>query len=174
LGLQNSGADPFGPLLRVPNCDPYNHGYAGSAPGNPLWIKASCFSLPQSTPAIAAQCQTFGATPKALGIPGTCANLLPGNIGRNNIYGPKFVNLDVSVIKNIPIKSISEAFNIQFRAEMFNLTNHDNFVPPQPDSGDTRAELYNSDGSVAGGVSGTLSRLASDPREIQFALKFVW
>jgi hypothetical protein len=99
---------------------------------------------------------------------------LPGNIGRNNIFGPRLFNLDFSVIKNFPVKSISEAFKIQFRAEMFNITNHDNFVPPQPDSGDGRADLFDTDGSLIGGTAGTLKGLATDPREIQFALKFVW
>jgi hypothetical protein len=97
---------------------------------------------------------------------------LPGNIGRNNIYGPKLFNLDFSVIKNTPIRSISESFNIQFRAEMFNLTNHDNFVAPQPESGDKGSELFTGDGALTG--AGTLRRLATDPREVQFALKFIW
>jgi hypothetical protein len=55
---------------------------------------------------------------------------------------------------------------------MFNITNHDNFVPPQPNSGDTNSGIYNPDGSVAG--TGTISGLATDPREIQFALKVIW
>jgi len=180
LGLNNSGSDPFGPLLRVPNCDPYNHGYGGSTPGNPLWIKSSCFTLPTvptallTTPgALPYPCAPFSkATPAPSGQT-YCANLLPGNIGRNNIYGPKFFNLDFSIIKNIPVKSISEAFNIQFRTEFFNITNHDNFVAPQPESGDKGSELFAGDGSLTGGA-GTLRRLATDPREIQFALKFVW
>jgi len=171
LGLGNSGADQFGLLNKVPGCDPINHGFAGSAPGAPIWINDACYTLPQSTPAIAAQCQTFGATPTAAGIPGTCANLA-GNVSRNSIYGPHLFNLDLSVLKNFPIKSISEAFNIQFRAEMFNITNHDNFVPPQPGSGDTNALLFGSDGKNNG--PGVISALATEPREIQFALKFIW
>jgi hypothetical protein len=176
LGLNNSGSDPFGPLNRVPGCDPYNHGYTGSTPGNPLWIKSSCFTLPtvptSLLPSLPYPCAPFSkATPAPSGQT-YCANLLPGNIGRNNIYGPRFVNLDFSIIKNIPIKSISEAFNIQFRTEFFNITNHDNFVAPQPESGDKGSELFNGDGKNLN--AGTLRRLATDPREIQFALKFVW
>jgi hypothetical protein len=80
--------------------------------------------------------------------------------------------MDFSVLKNFPVKRISEQFNVQFRAEMFNITNHDNFVPPQPNSGDANAGIYNPDGSLAG--TGTISGLATDPREIQFALKVIW
>jgi hypothetical protein len=185
LGLGNGGADQMGPVLRVPNCDPYNHGFAGSAPGKPLWINASCFALPQATAAIASSCQPFGfvapsyksdgvtVVPENPGIAGTCANLLPGSVGRNNIYGPRLFDLDFSVIKNTPIRRISEAFNIQFRAEMFNITNHDNFVPPQPDSGDKGSKLFRQNGTRIASA-GTLRRLATDPREIQLALKFVW
>ena len=81
-------------------------------------------------------------------------------------------DLDLSILKNFPIKRISEVFNIQFRAEMFNITNHDNFVPPPPGSGDSNALLFGSDGTSNG--PGAISGLATEPREIQFALKFIW
>jgi hypothetical protein len=185
LGLGNGGADQFGPVLRVDGCDPYNHGYPNSKPGAPLWIKSNCFALPtvptSSLASLPYPCAPFPGDPsKGKIVPPApagqtyCANLLPGNIGRNNIFGPKLFNLDFSVLKNFPVKSISEAFNIQFRAEMFNITNHDNFVPPQPDSGDGRADVFNTDGSLVGGTAGTLKGPATEPREVQFALKFVW
>jgi hypothetical protein len=126
---------------------------------------------------LAAQCGDFpGASHVPPDLPTGmvyCANLL-GNIGRNSINGPRLFNLDFSILKNFPVKSISEAFNIQFRAEMFNVTNHDNFVPPQPDSGDGRADLFDTDGKPIGSTAGTLKGPATEPREIQFALKFVW
>jgi hypothetical protein len=174
LGLGNGGADQMGPVLRVPNCDPYNHGYAGSAAGKPLWINKNCFALPTAPLSFGSQCADFpgAATAPPVGQE-YCANLLPGSVGRNNIYGPRLFNLDFSVIKNTPIRSISETFNIQFRAEMFNLTNHDNFVPPQPDSGDKGSKLFKQNGAPIA-AAGTLRRLATEPREIQFALKFVW
>ena len=80
--------------------------------------------------------------------------------------------MDFSVLKNFPVKRISEQFNVQFRAEMFNITNHDNFVPPQPNSGDGNSGIINQDGSNAG--LGTISLLATTPREIQFAIKVIW
>src|SRR5205807_6240706 len=50
-----------------------------------------------------------------------------GNVGRNVLRGPKQTNVDFSVIKRFPI---SEAKNIEFRAEFFNLFNHVNFANP--------------------------------------------
>jgi hypothetical protein len=175
LGLGNTGADQFGLLNRVPGCDPINHGFAGSAPGAPIWIKNSCYTLPSVSAATAATlpfpCTNFPAAPALPAGQVYCANLA-GNVSRNSIYGPHLFDLDLSVLKNFPIRSISETFNIQFRAEMFNITNHDNFVPPQPGSGDSNALLFGSDGTSNG--PGAIAGLATEPREIQFALKFVW
>jgi hypothetical protein len=81
--------------------------------------------------------------------------------------------MDFSVLKNFPVKRISEQFNVQFRAEMFNIFNHSNFVPPQPCSGDCNSGLFNENGSFAGGA-GTVHELAGQPREVQFALKVGW
>ena len=37
------------------------------------------------------------------------------------------VNTDFSIIKDTRVPKISEAFNVQFRAEFFNIFNHANF-----------------------------------------------
>jgi len=50
-----------------------------------------------------------------------------GNLGRNTITGPSFVNTDFSVTKDT---KITELFKLQFRAEMFDLFNHPNFGNP--------------------------------------------
>ena len=75
-----------------------------------------------------------------------CANLF-GNAGRNQLIGPRIVNLDFSVFKNNYIPRISESFNVQFRAEMFNVLNHANFQSPLCGSCQT---LFNPDGSPSG------------------------
>jgi hypothetical protein len=182
LGLGNSGADQFGPLLKIPGCDPINHGYANSLAGAPLWINANCYREPTVPTSMLASlpypCADFPGNPPGNPAPPApagqtyCANLAPGNVLRNSITGPKLFNMDFSVMKNFPVKRISEAFNVQFRAEMFNIFNHDNFVPPQPCSGDCNSGLFNQDGSLAG--TGTITAVATDPREIQFALKVIW
>jgi hypothetical protein len=70
------------------------------------------------------------------------------------------------------VKKISEAFNIQFRAEFFNILNHANFVPPVPFQGNNNAQLFNVDGTSA--HAGALDTLATSPRDIQFALKVIF
>jgi hypothetical protein len=178
LGLGNSGADQFGPLIQNAGCNPVNSNYIGGT--SPVYINTACYREPSvPTSALASLpygCANFaGASTAAPFLPAGntyCANLSPLNVGRNEITGPKFVNMDFSLHKSFPITRISEAFNIQFRAEMFNIFNHTNFVPPQPCSGDCNAGLYNPNGSSA--QVGNLAELAGLPREIQFALKVNW
>lgn len=50
-----------------------------------------------------------------------------GTSRRNQIYGPGYQSVDLSVFKS---GSIHETVKIQFRAEFFNLFNHYNFAPP--------------------------------------------
>lgn len=48
-----------------------------------------------------------------------------GPVSRNKFPGPNFKDVDLSVIKNIPI---TERFRLQLRADMFNLFNRTNFA----------------------------------------------
>jgi Carboxypeptidase regulatory-like domain len=48
-----------------------------------------------------------------------------GPVSRNKFVGPNFKDVDLSVIKNIPIK---ERLSLQLRADMFNLFNRNNFA----------------------------------------------
>jgi hypothetical protein len=117
---------------------------------------------------LAAECGTFGgAAPPPSGRV-YCANLV-GNAGRNTIIGPKLVNLDFSATKNNPIHRISESFNIQFRAEIFNIMNRSNFVPPDPYHG---AGIFDDTGAIA--ANGEINALATQPRDVQFGLKVIW
>ena len=98
-----------------------------------------------------------------------CFNLR-GNSGRNVVTGPGLTALDFSVFKNNYIKRISERFNIQFRAEIFNILNHANFAPPTtPDNTD----IFDGTGTTTG-VAGLLSRTTTTAREIQFAVKVIF
>jgi hypothetical protein len=49
-----------------------------------------------------------------------------GNMGRNILRGPGFVNWDASIGK---IWKLGESVKVQFRGEVFNLLNHANFAP---------------------------------------------
>jgi len=48
-----------------------------------------------------------------------------GPVSRNKFVGPSFRDVDLSVVKNIPIK---ERLSLQLRADMFNLFNRNNFA----------------------------------------------
>jgi hypothetical protein len=103
-----------------------------------------------------------------------CFNLR-GNAGRNSIPGPGFMNLDFSLFKNNYIRRISESFNVQFRAEIFNILNHPNFaLPVSPDNTD----IFDSTGALLNppdnGAAGVLKSTTTESREIQFALKVIW
>jgi hypothetical protein len=80
-----------------------------------------------------------------------------GNSGKGIIPGPGYFDTDFGLLRNIPV---TERMTLQFRAEFFNLFNSVNFSAP--------------DTSVADGpVFGTITS-ASDPRILQFALKFLF
>jgi hypothetical protein len=51
----------------------------------------------------------------------------PGNMGRDSVSGPGFLNTDFSVTKNT---KLTERFNLQFRGEIFDIFNHANFGNP--------------------------------------------
>jgi hypothetical protein len=63
--------------------------------------------------------------PAAFCSPGGTACPATGNISRNKFAGPGFGDVDLSLIKNIPI---TERVKIQLRADFFNLTNRINFA----------------------------------------------
>jgi hypothetical protein len=172
-GLGNGGADQFGIPDRVPGCNPVNSGSVGA------YVNQNCYTLPMATPAIAANCSPFGlrapgtnspTDPGSAGIAGTCANLL-GNAGRNTINGPKLVNVDFSAIKNTAITRISESFTVQFRAEIFNAFNRANFLPPEPVNGQGGSQVFDQAGNPS---AGGIDTLATNPREVQLALKVIW
>jgi hypothetical protein len=96
----------------------------------------------------------------------------PGNFGnmrRNVVYGPGFVNLDFSVIKDF---KFGDRFSLQLRGEFFNVLNHPNFADPDHDL---------SDGPTLGLAQFTPDIFASNPvigsggsRHVQVGTKIVW
>jgi hypothetical protein len=79
-----------------------------------------------------------------------------GNAGRNTLFGPSLRNIDFSLAKAF---SIAEGKKLQFRFESFNFTNTPAFGQP--------ASVINQAGA------GTITS-AGAPRNIQFALKFLF
>jgi len=92
----------------------------------------------------------------------TCSNWhgpYDGNLGRNTFRGPNFQTVDLSIFKNF---KISEHDNLQFRAEGFNIFNRTNLQMPT-------AQMTGSGSTHFGQSTATYF-----PREIQFALKFIF
>ena len=143
------GGDALGVKSIDPNIDVPNLVSApgcGSPvnPGNPNhYIKTQCFAVPNPI-------------------------TLRGNLGRNTLIGPGLMNLDSSLLKNNRIKRISDTFNVQFRAEFFNLLNRANFAPPL----DNR-NIFDSSGQSIGSA-GLITSTQTSSREIQFAIKIIW
>jgi hypothetical protein len=163
LGFSSTDVHNYPDRLSTAGCNnPVN-------PGNTAnYLKLDCFSVPIAPTSFTSQCVsavTGVAGPVANTI--TCMNLL-GNNGRNSIFGPGLLDLDFSLFKNIPVKKISEAFNIQFRTEFFNIMNHPSFQSPL----DTIA-LFGPDGAANSGA-GQLDATTTTQRQIQFGVKIVW
>ncbi|MBZ5642578.1 MAG: TonB-dependent receptor, partial [Acidobacteriia bacterium] len=144
----NSGCSPQG--LVAPN---YRHTL--------IYLKVSCLGLVPQTAANAAFCDT-SRTPG-----NTCANIR-GNLGRDTIIGPGLFDIDFSVFKNNYIRRISETFNVQFRAEMFNAFNHANFAPSS-----NLNPFSDANGSLDP-TFGQLTAVQVPNRQIQLALKMIW
>lgn len=105
--------------------------YAGAQSTTGLWVNPAAFATPSQ--------YTFG------------------NLGRNTEIGPGFFDTDFGGYKNF---RITERIGMQFRAEIFNITNRVNFANPNSD--------LNS--STFGQISGLATGAA--PLEAQFGLKF--
>jgi hypothetical protein len=79
-----------------------------------------------------------------------------GNAGRSTVLGPGILNMDLALHKDF---HLHEGQAVQFRAEAFNFANHPNFQTPG-----------NNFGTPSFGIVGE----ATDPRQIQFALKYMF
>jgi outer membrane receptor protein involved in Fe transport len=165
---------------RLPNCNA-----TGGKGVN--YINLKCFT-PPTAPAslpIATAANPFGCAPNsytnykdANGNPipppagrQFCSNVL-GNSGRNSFYGPKLTNLDFSVFKNTRVPRISEAFNLQLRAEFFNVLNHTNFLSPGfLNTFGQNNSAFDFDGSS---LPTALNQTSTTSRQIQFGAKVIF
>ena len=142
------GGDPLGTLDNSPYAYPNRLTGPGCQsavnPGMPFqYIKLQCFSAPNPL-------------------------TLLGNAKRNSLRGPGLTDLDFSLFKNNYIRSISETFNIQFRAELFNVFNHPNFLPPLDNN-----TIFDQNGGLIGSA-GLIDGTSTTSRQVQFALKVIF
>jgi Carboxypeptidase regulatory-like domain/TonB dependent receptor len=87
----------------------------------------------------------------------------PGDMQRDSIIGPNFINTDFNVTKDT---KITERLNLQFRTEFFDIFNHPNFGNPN----------LNTTSSTFGQVTSTRFPGGDfgSAREIQFAMKLMF
>ncbi|HEY3930716.1 MAG TPA: carboxypeptidase regulatory-like domain-containing protein [Candidatus Koribacter sp.] len=79
-----------------------------------------------------------------------------GNARRTICCGPGVANWDMTMMKET---KLNERWNMEFRAEFYNILNHTQF--------------YNPDGSISDSTFGQVQN-ARDPRLVQFAVKFAF
>jgi len=170
------GGDPLGTKLdetgEVPSyvtgCNLIDKNFKKNTLG-PIYINPSCFTLPSVSTAttLPYPCTNFPSGPPLPSGQVYCANLR-GNLGRNVLIGPGLSKLDVSVFKNNHVKRISENFNAQFRAEIFNILNRANFSSPTDN-----LQVFDQSGQSIQSA-GLLTSTQTTSRQIQFALKLIW
>ena len=80
------------------------------------------------------------------------------------LAGPGLATWDFSVFKET---RLPERFNLQFRAEIFNLLNRGNFDTPN-------LIVFTSATGTPSPVAGTFTSTSTTSRQIQFGLKLLW
>ena len=85
-----------------------------------------------------------------------------GTVGRNTMRGPGVVNMDSSLFRTF---KLTEKFNLQFRAEAFNLSNTPAFANP---NGNVNSSNF---GKILSTRSGTSRTALGRSREFRFGLR---
>ena len=125
-------------------------------------------------PAAFAQPCTLGAGGAPTSSPAGCVPLTgAAALGAlTQVPGPPFRRLDMSIFKNFSIK---ERLTLQFRTEIFNIFNHPNFNAPNFGGNGVVAVSGAGDFTNSNfGEIGSTRDAPYDPRQIQFALKFLF
>jgi len=84
----------------------------------------------------------------------TTAQFAIGNASRNPVRGPTYRDLDLALVKHT---KLSERTDLEFRAEVFDVTNTPAFAQPN--------------GSFGSTAFGSINATVTDPRVVQFALR---
>ncbi len=92
-----------------------------------------------------------------------------GTVGRNTLRGPGVFNIDASIFRNF---KLTERFVLQFRTEVFNLTNTPAFNNP---GANVSAPTRRTDGSIISLNGYTeITTAQSTERQFRFALKLTF
>ena len=157
----------------LPGCNPIH--------GGVNYLNLACFTPPTAPTSLATAttanpfgCAPLSYTNSPMAPPSGrqfCSNVL-GNSGRNRFYGPGLTTVDFSIFKNTHVPRISETFNVQFRAEFFNILNHTNFLSPGfLNTFGQNNSVFDFDGSS---LPTALNQTSTTSRQIQLGLKLVW
>lgn len=160
----------------LPNCNPIHGGLH--------YLNTNCFTPPTAPISLAAAtaANPFGCAPNSFLAPtysgpvapsGTqfCSNVL-GNTHRNQFTGPNLTELDMSLFKNTKVPLISDVFNVQFRAEFFNVLNHTNFLSPGfLNTFGQNNSVYDYNGAS---LPTALNQTSTSSRQIQLGAKFIF
>jgi Carboxypeptidase regulatory-like domain/TonB-dependent Receptor Plug Domain/TonB dependent receptor len=148
---------PFTPLV---DGDPDRDGSTDNA------ARPDLIGDPNTGPRTAEQWYNLNAfAPPTIGTRGTS--------GRNIVSGPNFRNVDLSVNKMFVL---TERFNLQFRAEAFNLLNRTNFdLPSNSDDGSQVFSFSANQGTFSQlSTAGQINNIVGTAREIQLGLKLIF
>jgi hypothetical protein len=93
-----------------------------------------------------------------------------GTAGRDILRAPGLAEVDLSIVKDTPVKRLGEAGQVEFRAEIFNLLNRANFGVPAI-AGVSAVYAGSSTADVPLGSAGQITTTTTTSRQIQLALR---
>ena len=171
-GWAISGITRFAKGLPVTLVETDDQSLLGTNFGGPI-------PLSVDTPNLVAPVHTLD--PRNSACPGACLFFDPssfqgsalgqrGNANRRFFHGPGVNNWDFTILKNT---QLNERFNLQFRAEFFNIFNHAQFLAPNGLSNFNNNNFNNNPGSTPVSTTTTFGsvRSAAPPRIAQLSLK---
>jgi hypothetical protein len=121
-----------------------NNAFAGFALQRPNIVGNPSLPATQRTPARYFNTAAFATAPQ----------FVIGTASRNPVRGPAYRDLDMALVKRTKLIAETE---MEFRAEMFDVTNTPAFSPPN--------------GSFGSAAFGSITSTATDPRVMQFAIR---
>jgi hypothetical protein len=153
----------------------WNPNFKGSVvTGNPdHWTNANAFTLCPGSSTFDSNgspvCTANNANPLlpacSVADQRNCGNILYGtfgNVGRDVLYGPNLIELDMSLFKST---RINERVSAEFRVEGFNVLNRVNFGTPN-------VTLFS--GVTPSPSAGAITATATTSRQLQFGLKILF
>jgi hypothetical protein len=158
-GWSISGITRFATGLPVTLVETDDQSLLGTSFGGPI-------VLPVDTPNLVAPVKTLD--PRKSACPGPCLFFDPssfngsalgqeGNANRRFFHGPGVNNWDFALLKNT---QLTERFSLQFRAELFNIWNHTQFLGPSGISNFNPVSTTSTFGSVSAAAPSRIGQLS--------------